>query len=59
MNYNDSLDFEIIIDCILENSNIKTGKSLKDFGIEIHKLLEIRIQLYADYNNIDDYDPCY
>lgn len=59
MNYRDSLDFELYVGSLIDNSNIKTDKELTEFARELHEILENVIQDYADDNDLDDYDPYY
>lgn len=60
MNIINSFNFELFLNDLLYELDIKTGTELSSAGEDLHDILENALQDFAYDNNIDeDYEPSY
>ena len=59
MTTNTRLEFEILIDDIIENEGVKTGEELSKLSEDLHSAIESAFYDYCMDNDIEDYEPLF
>ena len=59
MTSNKRLEFEILIDDMIEDEGVKTGEELSKLSEELHCAIESAFSDYCMDNDIEDYDPLF
>ena len=57
MNFNDVLNFEIVVGDLAEDEKPQTVEELEHLSSQLHESVENAIEAYASDNGIEGYEP--